>query len=406
MTNIFVIISFGCKLNQSNALLLRQNLLNNGFAEASSWLEASIIIVAACVVTEKAENGVLSLIRKSKKAGKRIFATGCFGDHLSEILQQEHIIFADELAIFRHLLNQEGAQYGKLLYNLGHKSRAFVKIQSGCNQYCSYCIVPYTRGEPQNRSMGEIMDEVATLYDHGIREIVLTGTQIGLFSQSEQDVDALSSLLVAIEEKFTGKLFRARLSSIHPCFVNSKLIKTLAQSNLWCNHLHLSMQSGSSKILKAMNRQYTAEEYYELTARLKKAIPDLLLTTDVIVGFPGETEEDFEDSRKMLEKINFSKVHIFPYSARKETASFDHKNALSYSKIQARKRSLLELSNLLSYNLNCTFIGKTVEVFIERDLTGFTKNYKKVVLKKDESLEVHSLHLVTVSSCDENVLYE
>lgn len=402
----FYIASYGCKLNQYHAFLLRQNLVNADYSEVFSLEQAQILIVSSCVVTQKAEQEVFALIRKWKKAGKKIFAVGCFGYQGSSKLSEEGIFFGTEEEVFNKLNEDSPLTFSTLLFDLGQKSRAFVKIQEGCNHFCSYCIVPYTRGRSRSKPKEEILMEIEAMTKHGVKEIVLTGTQIGLYKAGENSSRDLPDLLRSIDKQFSGILYRARLSSIHPNYVTKELIEALAQSKLWCNHLHLSLQSGSDKILHSMNRKYTSNQYLEKVQMVKTYLPEVLFTTDIIVGFPGEEEEDFKQSCALAKAVHFSKIHIFPYSPRSEAASFKFANAVPSLEIQSRKKYLLELSKNLSYNLNCTFMGKTVEVLIERDFTGYTRNYKKVCLLKDPARDHHSLLKVAISRCNEDLLFE
>jgi threonylcarbamoyladenosine tRNA methylthiotransferase MtaB len=406
MNPSFFIESFGCKLNQYHGFLLRQNLLSAGFIEAFSIEQSQIFIISSCVVTEKAEREVLALIRKWTNHHKKVVAVGCFGYQGSSRLKEEGVFFGTEEEVFHKLIQDATIPYSKTLHDIGQKSRAFVKIQEGCKQFCSYCIVPYTRGRPISKPMDEILFEIEAMVRHGIKEIVLTGTQIGLYQTEFSSSDGLVDLMSSIEKQFAGALYRARLSSIHPNYVSEELLKTIGSSKLWCKHLHLSLQSGSDKILHAMNRNYTSGQYYEKIQLAKKHIQDVLFTTDIIVGFPGESEDDFQQSCALAKAVHFSKIHIFPYSARKEAASSKLGQEVSLLEIQSRKRSLLELSKYLSYNLNCTFKGKKVEVLIERDFTGYTNNYKKVSLLKDATRCPHSLLQVVISNCSEDVLFE
>ncbi len=406
MLKAFFIKPYGCKLNQYHALILRQNLINAGFIEESSFKNATVCIAISCVVTEKAEKEVRSALKKWKKNGKEVFAAGCFGRSLTEKLRSDGVIFGSEELVFSLICQSDTIKYDPLLNNTGEKSRAFVKIQQGCNQFCSYCIVPYTRGSPISRDKSQILDEIEVLCDSGIKEIVLTGTQIGLYHQIKPRQVTLLDLLQCIEQKFSSKLYRARLSSIHPNFVTQALLEFISTSSLWCNHLHISLQSGSNNILKAMNRKYTTEDYMSIIQTARLLIPGFLVSTDLIVGFPGETEQDFEDSCDFVRKIQFSKIHVFPYSSRFEASSHLFECQLDERIIQNRKRTMLELSKCLSYNLNCTFVGKKVEVLVERDCTGFTRNYKKVILNRNKSQSLHEMLGVIVSDCNEEVLLE
>ncbi len=402
----FYVACFGCKVNQYQAMVLSQNLTKNLMEKVQSWKDADVLIVASCVVTEKAENEAKSLIRKAKKNNKIIYVTGCFSEKMKLFLEESNIFFGSECSIFQQILESEQEGYEVLLTDTGGKSRAFVNIQIGCKQYCSYCIVPYARGKSRSRSFNDILFEIDVLSKKGIKEIVLTGTQIGLFENEVKSNDSLLHLMEKIERKFYNSLYRVRLSSIHPLFVSHKILDYIASSKLFCNHLHISLQSGSDKILNLMRRGYTRQDFKNIVSHAKKKIPQFLVSTDIIVGFPGETEEDFEQTCLLAEDIQFSKVHVFPFSLRKETMACHMGEKVELKVIADRKKRLLELSSLISYNLNHTFIGKKVEVLIEKDFTGFTRNYRKVVLKKKENRKCHMLDTIIVNDCNSNLLFE
>jgi threonylcarbamoyladenosine tRNA methylthiotransferase MtaB len=400
-----LIKTFGCKVNQYNSQLLRENLILNGAIMADSYKEADIIIINSCVVTETAEREISKEVRRANTASKGVFLTGCLSSSLKEFLHQSNILFfTDNKELISEVLakNKEDINLNNTISSFSGRTRAFIKIQSGCNRFCSYCIVPYVRGALESRKKGEILSEIEKVLNRGYKEIVLTGTQIGLYNYCGEK---LSDLIEEIIKTFPS-LNRIRISSIDPTLIDEKLIELMSNpATPLCNHLHIPLQSGSDRILKLMNRKYTSDYYSELTKILKKNIKDLNITTDVIIGFPSEKEEDFIKTTKLIEVVKFSKVHIFPYSDRVETLSFNMKPKVDSAVKKKRVKKLLELSNKVGYNVKSSFIGRKVLVLVENGKMGFSRNYLRV--KLDESSPVASGEIVSIDikSCDYKFLY-
>lgn len=402
--------TFGCKVNKYNSELLRENLLINGSTIVEASNKADIIIFNSCVVTEKAENDVLKELRRSKKSSKNIFVTGCISSSLREKLKAMEINyikcdFKDLGEIISKVLpvDKEKVTIKNTLKDFSGRTRAFVKIQSGCNQFCSYCIVPYVRGTPKSRNKDEIMNEIKEILNNNYKEIVLTGTQIGLYNYgSEKLSDLVEDIIVSFPN-----LKRLRISSIDPTLIDSKLINLMSiKESPLCNHLHISLQSGSNRILKLMNRKYNIEYFLDLIEKLRNNILDLNITTDIIVGFPSESNSDFIDTLKVVERAKFSKVHIFPYSDRAETASYNMENKVAETTKKQRVKELLELSNKVSYNIKSSYIGKEVSVLLESKGTGFSRNYLRVVLNKEDDVYfIGNIVSTKITSADEKFIY-
>lgn len=407
MQNLFF-KTFGCKVNQYNTELLSEQLVQTGSFQLSQISQSNMVVLNSCVVTLKAEQEVMRFCRKYARMGKKVFATGCISEKLKVNLIQEGIAFYNSKELLQLLIqsSDEFKVYDSVISNFQGHTRAFVKVQSGCNQYCSYCIVPFVRGKVESRPRNDIKKEIKKLTENGYKEIVLTGTQIGLFQDPDQKNYFLIDLLKELEENFFQSLNRIRISSIGPTFISNEMIDFFAKSKLFCNHLHISLQSGSNHILQKMNRKYSAEYFLELNNRLRDSIRDLCISTDVIVGFPGESEEDFQQTQKMLEKVNFSKLHIFPYSSRAGTVASSFTDSIKPAIIKKRTLALLELSKVLSYNVKRSFVGKKVEVLVEEDSSGFSRNYLRVVLQETKKAEKGQLKDVIVALCDSDALYE
>jgi len=248
----------------------------------------------------------------------------------------------------------------------------------------------------------EILYEIEQVLRKGYKEIVLTGTQIGLYSYEEAK---LSDLVEEILKNFSN-LKRLRISSIDPTLIDTKLIELMSKENTaLCNHLHIPLQSGSDEILKLMNRKYNTSYFLKLIETLRENVPDISITTDVIVGFPSETREDFRETFKVVELVRFSKVHVFPYSDRKETLSSNMGQKINEILKKQRVKELLEFSDRISYNVRSSYIGKKILVLVERNGIGFSKNYLRVMLDKPEDVNPGDIISTNIKSCDRKYLY-
>lgn len=402
--------TFGCKVNQYNSQLIRKNLLLNSGIITFEIEEADTIIFNSCVVTEKAEKDMLKDLKKAKRQSKDIFVIGCINDSLEGELKALNIpylrekIFKPSKIISKILsIDTRNLIITDILSDFSGRTRAFVKIQSGCNQFCSYCIIPYVRGTLECRNKEEIIDEIREILNRGYKEVVLTGTQIGLYNYKGE---RLSDLIEEIIGTFP-ELKRLRISSIDPTLIDSKLIKLMKiKDSPLCNHLHIPLQSGSDRILKLMNRKYNIDYFLSLIGTLRENILDINITTDVIVGFPDESEEDFKKTIKAVELAKFSKVHIFPYSDRLETSSFDMGEKVSEPTKKQRVKELLELSERISYNVRNLYVGKEVSVLLEKKGKGFSRNYLKVLVEREKDSNNTGIIVSTdIKSCDEKLLY-
>ncbi len=287
-------------------------------------------------------------------------------------------------------INDKYQEYESLKINqTGEHTRAYIKIQDGCNQFCSYCIIPYVRGRVRSRKPEDIVNEVKTLAATGVKEVVLTGIHISSYGTDLENI-SLIELIEAIHE--IEGIKRIRLGSLEPRIITEEFAKRIARLEKICPHFHLSLQSGCDKTLKAMNRKYNTEEYYEGCVKLREVFDNPAITTDVIVGFPGETEEDFLETRKFLEKVHFYEMHIFKYSRRKGTVADKMKEQVADTVKSERSAVLLALEKAQSLEYRKMYIGKKLEVLIEElteidgrsYYTGYTKNYIRVAIAADE----------------------
>ncbi len=268
------------------------------------------------------------------------------------------------------------------------RTRAVIKVEDGCNQYCSYCIIPYARGPVRSRKPGNAVREIQTLVQAGVKEVVLTGIHLGAYGEdlgSEMNLYELIKMLLPIEG-----LERIRLSSIEITEVSDEMIDLMAKESKCCPHLHLPLQAGSDTILKAMNRPYTTSEFAKRVDEIRKKVPDIAITTDVMVGFPGETDEFFEETYQFIKKIDFSQLHVFKYSKRTGTPAAEMENQVSPKAKDVRSERLRLLGQRLNLNYNEKFINQELSVMIEEEidhstgmLTGVTSNYIRVYLREE-----------------------
>ena len=277
---------------------------------------------------------------------------------------------------------------GQISYT--EKIRAVIKVQDGCNQFCSYCIIPYARGRVRSRKIDSIIKEIEQIAQKGIKEVVITGIHLASYGKDFEENIGLIDLLEEIN-KIDG-IVRIRLGSLEPKIITEEFMQRLIKLEKICHHFHLSLQSGCDNTLKRMNRKYTTSEFEEIVQRLRKYYNDVILTTDIIVGFPGETEEDFETTYNYLKKINFYKMHVFPYSPRKGTVAAKMPDQIQGDIKEKRSKKLIELSNENQKQYNQNLIGKDVEVLFEEKnkegyYKGHTQNYILVEYKTDEELE-------------------
>jgi len=405
--------TLGCKVNQYETEAVIDIFIDNGYQIVDFSEKADLYIVNSCTVTNEAARKTRQIARRAKRSAPEsiVAIVGCytqaFPDEVGEIEEIDFIMGSNNKAKILNKaekmmagssIDDQISEYSELrdyeelkLKRLSNTTRANVKIEDGCNQFCSYCIIPYARGPVRSRKKADVVEEIRKLSQQGVKEIILTGTHLGAYGSDQGNPKALTQLMQSLKE--LEDLKRVRLSSIEGTEIDQKLIDLIAEEERFCPHLHLPLQSGSDQILEAMNRPYTVAEFKKTIAELRKKIPDLAVTTDVIVGFPGETEETFAETMKVVEEIGFSKVHVFPYSAREGTAAaeLDQING-NIIKDYSKKLRLLNESLMLSYQEK--FIGAEKEVLIEevRDhktdlLTGYTDNYLKVLLAGSDQLK-------------------
>lgn len=405
--------NLGCKVNAYETEAMQELLEKNGYEIVPFKEGADIYIINTCTVTNMADRKSRQMLHRARKMNPDaiVVATGCYvqtekdevddcidivvGNNRKKdiitILDEyyrscEHEDVQKEIIDINHTKEYENLS----LSRTGEHTRAYIKVQDGCNQFCSYCIIPYARGRVRSRSREDVLEEVKNLAANGYKEVVLTG--IHLSSYGVDCDDNLLNLILSVHE--VEGIERIRLGSLEPRIITEEFAKTIAALPKMCPHFHLSLQSGCNETLKRMNRRYSAEEYYEKCELLRKYFHNPALTTDVIVGFPGETEEEFEASRAFVDKVNFYETHIFKYSRREGTKAAVMENQVPEQVKTARSNVLLELNERKQAAYEEALIGTTQEVLMEEAVlhegelyqTGHTKEYVKIGKKCEENL--------------------
>lgn len=408
----------GCKVNQYETQGLRELLSEAAFKEEKGK-KADIYIVNTCTVTEEADRDSRRLIRRAFRLcpESRIIVTGCYADEvppdtlkISDKIQilpnsQKHRI-VDFLGLNGNKPpeDRKGTFTPLKISDFKGHERAFVKIQDGCSNFCSYCKVPLVRGASRSRPQKEITAECKRLVKRGFKEIVLTGICLGAYRY--RDIE-LVQVLEALEN-IKGE-FRLRLSSIEPQLISNKLIEIMANSKKICPHLHIPLQSGDNDILKKMNRRYSIRDYLSLITKLNKKIRNIAITTDILVGFPQESERNFRNTARALKEICPLRTHVFSFSPRAKTAAFNLEGHIEREVVKARADLLKKVASECSYKFRKRFLGKKLEVLIEsqRDkksssFCGYSENYIRIIVENADKKDINSLREVKVKAVDTN----
>lgn len=418
--------TLGCKVNQYETEAVIDIFIDNGYQIVDFSKKADVYIVNSCTVTNEAARKTRQIARRAKRRSEKsiVAIVGCYtqafpdevndieeidfvmgSNNKKEILNKAEKMLAGKGVEFQVKEYKELNKYEDLeLKRLSNTTRANVKIEDGCNQFCSYCIIPYARGPVRSRKQEEVVREIKRMSQQGVKEIILTGTHLGAYGSEKGNTRALTELMQRLAE--LKELKRVRLSSIEGTEIDQGIMDLIAEEEIFCPHLHLPLQSGSNQILKAMQRPYTLEEFKETAAELRRRIPDLAITTDVIVGFPGETEATFAETLEAVKEIGFSRVHVFPYSAREGTPAAEMEQ-INGNIIKDYSKKLRLVNEALMLDYQSEFINQTKEVLIEevRDhqtdlLTGYTDNYLKVLLEGPDELKNELVKVKLESSID------
>lgn len=409
---------------------MAQKFIESGYAVLEHHQKADIYIINTCTVTNMSDRKSRQMLRRVKELNPNaiVVACGCYAqvaknelekiDEINLILgnneKKEIVKYVEkfiektlktlstsnslsqseekmEKNIANKLIEIEDVMYKKEFVDFGNvtyteKTRAVIKVQDGCDRFCSYCIIPYARGKVRSRKPESIISEIEKIAKEGIKEVVITGIHVASYGKDFKEQEyRLIDLLEEIN-KIEG-IERIRLGSIEPLLINEEFIKRLTKLEKICHHFHLSLQSGCDETLKRMNRRYTTDQFRKIVEMLRKNYEDVILTTDIIVGFPGETEKEFEETYKFLKEIKFYKMHVFKYSPRKGTKASSMKEQIDGNKKEQRSQKLIELSNINERKYNEAYVGQTVQVLFEEEkdgvYKGHTKNYIQSYLKKE-----------------------
>ena len=415
----FQIYTLGCKVNTYESNVMRDALLNKGYFEVDLKEKADITIINTCTVTNTADSKSMKVIRQAIRRNENaiIVVCGCLvqnkKEEVSKIDGVDIVIgninkskIVDYIEKYIEEKKQEvdvrnimDTNFEPMMLNNFNKTRAFVKIQDGCNNFCSYCIIPYTRGNVRSKDKQSVLKEIQLLVDEGHKEVVLTGIHTGNYGAEFADYK-FADLLKDIVK--IDKLERLRISSIEITEINDDVMKVIKENNILVDHMHIPLQSGSDAVLKRMNRKYDKEYFINKIKKLRKIRPNISITTDVIVGFPGETEEEFEETIETIKKIKFTKLHVFPYSKREGTKAAIMDGQVDENIKKKRVKILLQLSKELEYNYMEKFIGKKVifipEMAKEEYIIGHTGNFLNVKyrgnkndLNKDIEVKINNI---------------
>ncbi len=415
------IITLGCKVNQYESEAMLEALLAGGFQEARSGEEADVVVVNSCTVTATSDQKVRQTLRRAKRdnPGAVMVLTGCmpqaFPEEAAGLLEADVVLgnarrgdllpwvmeyLSSKQRIVDIAPHEKGEAFEKMSVSAFHgRTRAFLKIQDGCDRFCSYCIIPYARGRVRSKPLEELREEVLKLGEAGYQEVVLTGINLPAYGK-----ELGLHLCDAVEAACTAPgIHRVRLGSLEPEQLTPEVIARMAKEEKLCPQFHLSLQSGCDETLRRMNRHYTTAEYREIVENLRKAFPNCAITTDIMVGFAGETEEEFQASLEFAKEISFAKVHVFAYSRRPGTRAYDMPDQVSNRVKEERSRKMIQVTRATQQAFLQEQVGRVEEVLFEQQKErglweGYTRNYTHVLMPsgKDLSGQLIQTRLVQV----------
>ena len=412
----FLIDFLGCKVNSYEVEALANTFFANGYKLFDPRLDSfpDIIVVNTCAVTETSVSKDKKLIKKYRKQYPNaiLVVMGCYSQYKYNYIANElgaNIVLGtsnrtkiydyiqeflkNKETIIVHEDNKTSRVYERMnISKYISNTRAYVKIQDGCDNFCSYCLIPYIRGRSRSRLPSDILSEIEDLINNGYKEIILTGVDMASYGLDFDNKITLSDLLEMILSKFDN-LYRLRISSLETSLIDDKFLELLKQFDNFANHLHIPLQSGSKKVIKAMNRKYDLPEFKEKVFKIRTIRPDISITTDVIVGFPGENEDDFLESYQTCKEIHFSKIHVFPLSSREGTVASKLSDQVDPKIKKDRVHRLLKLSDELEEEYYAKFYGKQIEFLFEeydeklQGFKGHSSNYLQAYIKTDQNLK-------------------
>lgn len=418
----FYIFTLGCKVNQYESQIMHERLCENGFSYTSDYNTSDIIIVNSCTVTSASDSKAVKLMHRIKRENPNcvLVLTGCLPQAFpnDERFAEADIILGNKSrnivvsAIQQFLMNrtriinisqhQTGDEFESMsISNFTERTRAFVKIEDGCNRFCSYCIIPYARGRVRSKPIEQLKLELINLSEKGFKEVVLVGINLSAYGQ-EFEMDLADAIEVACN---IDGIERVRLGSLEPERMDRDTIARIASQSKLCPQFHLSLQSGCNATLKRMNRHYTVEDYAEIVQNLREAFENCAITTDIMVGFPGETESEFKESLAFAKKISFSKVHVFAYSRRPGTVADKADNQVPEYIKNIRSKEMIELTDRTTESFLDSQVGRIESVLFERRKNriweGHTMNYTQVIVDTNEDLSNEIVN-VRITSAEKN----
>ncbi len=416
--------TLGCKNNQIESSIIKEDFTSIGYEIVDFSEAADIYIINTCSVTEKSDKTSKYFIRQAKRINPKakIIVTGCYAQIAAQELEEiddvnlvlgnveKHNIldyikyfYGDSKVHVRDIMKHRVFDFDKFASHLG-RTRSFLKIQDGCNNRCTYCIIPYARGKSRSNKPENIINEINSLTNKGFKEIVITGIHLGQWGLDFAPKVFLYNLINKVEK--INNLKRYRIGSLNPTEFDDELINTFTNSEKFCRHLHISLQSANNEILKAMQRDYNVEKYTALIYKLKEKMPDLAIGCDIIVGFPGETDDMFNQTYENLKQLPISYLHVFSYSQRKGTPAYDMPNQVPHKVKKQRNKILTELATQKGKSFKQSFINKEMEILIEKSrdkatgmLKGLTGNYITVLIDSQSNLtnEIVKVKIIDIS---------
>ena len=441
MSKVVRFVTLGCKVNQYETNAMAQKFLEKGYqiieeiTPENEDIKPDICIINTCTVTNMSDRKSRQMLRRMKEKNPEtiVVAVGCYAqvakEELAKIPEIDLVLGNNEkVEVVKHveeyinnninnvelddvMYSKEFSDFGNVTYT--EKTRAVIKIQDGCDRFCSYCIIPYARGRVRSRKPESIISEITQIASKGIKEVVITGIHIASygkdFAMSKDNKLANYRLIDLLEEinEIQG-IQRIRLGSIEPLLITEEFVERLKKLEKICHHFHLSLQSGCDETLKRMNRRYTTEQFKEIVRLLRNAYSDVNLTTDIIVGFPGETDEEFNKTYQFLKEIKFYKMHVFKYSPRKGTKAAVMLNQINGDIKEERSKKLIELSDRNEIEYNNSYIGKNVEVLFEEEKDGMykghTQNYIMVYCQSKENFDNKIMDVVCEKAEKEHII--
>ncbi len=422
--------TLGCKVNQYETEAMMELFQQRGYNIVDYNARADIYIVNTCTVTSRGDAKSRALIRKAVRLNKDaiIAVVGCYPQTSPEAvisipsvdivagtsernriveLVEDYLKNGDKIINVRDI--RKDREFESLnVHKNRNRTRAYLKIEDGCDLYCTYCIVPYARGPVRSRPYEDVLSEARRLADVGFKELVITGIHISSYGRDIGGV-GLAGILKGINE--IDGISRVRLSSLEPRLLTEDVIREMASLEKLCRYFHISLQSGSDGTLARMHRRYTSGEYREIVNNLRRYIPNVAVATDIMVGFPGETDAEFAESYDFVREMNFSHMHVFSYSPRRGTKAYGYEDQVDKKVKEKRSRAMRELARRMKDGFNRQFIGETMNVLFENDTggglyEGLTDNYIRVLAKGDESIRNTILPVKFTELCGQDVLGE